>query len=265
MDNSFHAPLRWRTRPAAGHHLDAKRLPQLIAGAVGLLVILEAVWLSVSVIGPDPVWSLGMDQRYYSELGQTFMESGTYYLPHQFAPHEVGLLGVSANVDTLYPPSALLLFVPFAYLPSVLWWAIPIAVTGYAIWRMRPSPWAVAVMLGLLLYPRAIGAFLFGNTDMWILAAVAGGFIWGWPALIATMKPTMLPFALLGIRKRSWWLGAALGLGFVVLTFPMWLDYATVMANVEGLEWTYNLGSLPLLCIPLVAWVTRSVDRTPGP
>jgi hypothetical protein len=225
----------------------------LLVGALVVFVLVEAVWLSLNVIGPDPIWDFGMDYRYYASLGQTFVDTGTFYLPHQFAPHETGLLGLSEPVDTLYPPNALLLFVPFAYLPSILWWAIPIAVTGYALYRLRPAPWAWAVMLTMLLWPRAIGAYLFGNTDIWMMAAIAGGLVWGWPALAVTMKPTLLPFALIGIRKRSWWLCAGLGLVFVVLTLPMWLDYVTVMGYVTGIDLGYNLGSLPLLCIPLVA------------
>jgi hypothetical protein len=212
----------------------------LLVGALVVFVLVEAVWLSLNVIGPDPIWDFGMDYRYYASLGQTFVDTGTFYLPHQFAPHETGLLGLSEPVDTLYPPNALLLFVPFAYLPSILWWAIPIAVTGYALYRLRPAPWAWAVMLTMLLWPRAIGAYLFGNTDIWMMAAIAGGLVWGWPALAVTMKPTLLPFALIGIRKRSWWLCAGLGLVFVVLTLPMWLDYVTVMGYVTGIDLGYN-------------------------
>ena len=29
--------------------------------------------------------------------------------------------------------------------------------------------------------------------------------VWGWPALILTLKPTLLPFALLGANRRAWW------------------------------------------------------------
>jgi hypothetical protein len=36
--------------------------------------------------------------------------------------------------------------------------------------------------------------------------------LWGWPALAVALKPTLLPFALIGARRRSWWLVAGLGL-----------------------------------------------------
>ena len=48
---------------------------------------------------------------------------------HQLAgPYDVTLM-----TDVLYPPSALLLFVPFSILPIVLWWVVPIAITGYSV------------------------------------------------------------------------------------------------------------------------------------
>lgn len=221
-------------------------------------LVLEASWLVFVIIGPDPVWGLGMDFRYYASLGTRWLADGTFYLPHQLVgPHQAGLLGMDPLVDTLYPPHALLLFVPFAVLHAVLWWTVPIAVTGYVLYRLRPPAWAWLVMLALLAWPRAIGAYLFGNTDIWMVAGIAAGLRWGWPVLLVTMKPTLAPFALLGIRRRSWWLAATLGVPFVVLSWPLWMDYIRAMQNVRGLDLGYNLGSLPLMLVPLVAYVKR--------
>lgn len=228
------------------------------AAVIGALVALEAAWLALGIIAGEPTWTLGMDQRYYADVGARWLADGTFYLPHQLSgPYHVTLLTAPGTGDTLYPPNALLLFVPFAVLPAVLWWAIPIAVTGYALYRLRPESWAWVVMLVLLAWPRAIGAYLFGNTDIWMVAAIAAGAVWGWPALAVTLKPTLAPFALLGVRRRSWWLCAALGVGFVALTWPLWMDYLTAMRNVRGLGLEYSLGSLPLMLIPVVAWVAR--------
>lgn len=237
-------------------HVDATRF-----AAMALIVVVgvEAAWLALAVIGPDPVWSLGMDFRYYMSLGAQWLADGSFYLPHQLTgqPYQAQLLGIDPTTSTLYPPSALLLFVPFSLAPAVLWWTIPIAVATYAVWRLEPAPWALPVMLVMLAWPRAIGAYLFGNTDMWITAAVAAGLIWGWPALVVTLKPTLAPLAFIGVRRVSWWIGAAAGLAFVALTFPMWLDYLTAMSGIQGLDLGYSLGSLPLVCIPLVAWAAR--------
>ena len=180
-------------------------------------------------------------------------------MPRQLeGPYHVGVLGDGRELNTLYPPSALLLFVPAAYVP-VLWWAVPVTIIGVVLWRLRPSAVGVVVMLGLLAWPRAIGAFLFGNTDMWVAAGVAAGLVWGWPALLVLLKPTFAPLALIGVRHRSWWVGAALAFVFVVLSLPMWMDcFLTTLRNMRGLDITYSLGSLPLVLIPVVAWLSRS-------
>ena len=88
-------------------------------------------------------------------------------------------------------------------------------------------------------------------------AAVAAGLAWGWPVLAVTLKPTFAPLALLGIRRRSWWLAAGIGVVTVALSLPLWADYIETLRHVRGLDLGYSLGSLPLILAPLVAWVTR--------
>jgi hypothetical protein len=230
----------------------------------GLLLCAETLALAAIVIPGNPdQWQLAADYAYYRDLGARWLSTGEFYFPRQLAgSYAVQLLDARGYGDVLYPPTALLLFVPFALLPAVLWWAIPLGFTGYVLYRFRPPAWAWLVMLALLAWPRAIGAYLFGNTDIWMVAGIAAGLRWGWPVLIVTMKPTLAPFVLLGIRHRSWWLAAALGAVFVVLSSPLWMDYVMAMRNVRGLDLGYNLGSLPLMLIPLVAYVNRIQSKS---
>src|SRR5690349_15253236 len=161
----------------------------------------------LNVVGPDPVWDFGMDYRYYMRLGRQWLADGSFYLPHQLAgPYQTQLLGIDPTVSTLYPPTALFLFVPFSLLPAVLWWAAPIAILAYSVHRLRPTTAALAAMGLLMLWPRSIGAFLFGNTDMWMAAGVAAGLVWGWPAILVTLKPTLAPLALIGVRLPLFWI-----------------------------------------------------------
>ena len=260
--------------PAIATDSDLPRGPAIgrwtfAAIVLGVVVGIEAVILAIAVIGPDPVWDFGMDYRYYVSLGERWLADGTFYLPHQLTgqPYEAQLLGLDETTSTLYPPSALLFFVPLAVIPdivsAVVFWTAPIAVTAFVLWKLAPSGRAWFVMLLLLAWPRAIGSFLFGNSDIWMMAAVAGGLLWGWPALAVTLKPTLGPLALVGIRRRAWWVGLAAGLAFAVLTLPMWLDYVTAVRNIRGLDLGYSIGSLPLIIIPLVAWLGRR-DRPNG-
>jgi hypothetical protein len=233
-----------------------RRLPSPVAfGAlvVFALVGVEAIALATIVIPGSGRWELGMDYGFYRDVGQRWLTDGSYYLPHQLAsPYDFELM-----VDVVYPPNALFLFVPFAVLPAPLWWLIPLAVLGWVFWHLRPAAWAWLVVALLLAWPRAIGAFLFGNSDIWVAAAVAGATYWGWPAVALVLKPTMLPLAIIAVRRRSFWI-AAIGLGALSLAMlPLWRDYLTAMLNAR-IPLDYSLGSLPLALLPLAAWVGRS-------
>lgn len=159
--------------------------------------------------------------------------------------------------DNIYPPNALLLFVPFTIAPAFLWWLIPTLILGYALLRWRPNAWGWAGIALVVLWPRKLGAVLFGNTDMWMAAFIAAGLLWGWPAVLLIIKPTLAPLALVGVRHHSWWFAAGLALVLLVLTLPLWLDYITALRNARGLGWDYSLGSLPLVLAPLIAWLAR--------
>ena len=106
----------------------------------------------------------------------------------------------------LYPPHAVLLFIPFTILPAFLWWLIPIAVTAGALWRLRPHPAAWLAIVLLLGVPESREGIFWGNPVMWMVAATAAGLVLGWPAVLVFLKPTLAPFALVGIGHRSWWL-----------------------------------------------------------
>ena len=107
---------------------------------------------------------------------------------------------------------------------------------------------------------------MYGNPSMWVAAAVAAGTMFGWPAVLAALKPTLAPFALIGIRTKRWWIAAA-ALGIVLVAMlPDCAEYVRVIANLERQDLTYSLFDIPLVLIGLVAWIgaTRRIDRA-GP
>jgi hypothetical protein len=242
------------TRPEGSGANERVRLgPYLALIAAGSLLATVGVVSTQTMVAEG---GIGIDYAYYRDVGARWLTDGSYYSTYQLAgPYDIQLMA-----EVLYPPSALLLFVPAAILPWPFWWIVPIGVTLYVVAGLRPSALGVAGMLLLLAWPRAMGAFLFGNTDMWVMAGVAGGLRWGWPALLVSLKPTFAPLALLGIRRRSWWLAAVAMTVFVVATLPMWRDYATAMFNIRASP-DYSLGSLPLILVPLVAWWTSHSRR----
>jgi hypothetical protein len=223
---------------------------------VAVVVACEGLWLALVVIAESDIWTLGMDYRFYRDVGARWLADGTFYLPYQLA----GPYGFTNMVDVLYPPHALLLFVPAAVLPAMLWWIAPIAILLYGIRAVRPPRWSWLVMLVLLAWPRAIGAYLFGNTDIWVASAIIGGAVWAWPAALLVLKPTALPFVLVAARRPSFWLGC-FGMAAVALAMrEEMLQYVTAIRNIR-IDPGYSLGSIPLYLVPTTAigaaWLQR--------
>ncbi len=154
------------------------------------------------------------------------------------------------------------LLVPFTVLPTVLWWAIPVAATAWAFYRLRPAWWAWPLIALLWAYPRAPEAVQNGNPVIWGFAAVMLGAAYRWPAALVLFKPTLVPFALLGVRDRRWWLMLALGVAAAVPFGALWVDYVRVVLNARA-PFGYLWHDWPLLTIALVAWAGREREREP--
>ena len=233
-----------------------------ISLTIGLLLIAAAefVWLWRYIDSQD---SLGVDLNYYREIAQRWLDTGVWYTDRQLAgPYETQTL-----VDNLYPPHALYLFLPWIVQPIFpLWWLLPFGMLGLVIWRMRPRRWFWLVFALILALPKTPVAILYGNSDLWVLFFASAGVLWGWPGVFATFKPSMGPFALVGIHRRSWWIAAAV---LAVLTLPqlqLWVLWPSVVLNSSAtLE--YSLAAYPFMTLPLVARLastTRPPIRLPS-
>lgn len=202
---------------------------------------------------------IGVDFVLYRDAAARWLAGGPFYEPYQLAgPYEI------RAGDILYPPVGLWLFVPFAALPAVVgaivWWLVPLGVTGYAIWRLRPRPAFWPLIAACVAWPTTLLKIWTGNPVIWAMAAVALGTLYAWPSVFALLKPSLFPFALFGANRRSWWL--ALGL-LVVLSLPfgaLWADWLASVLNSRGGGLLYSSLEVPMLLLPLVAWAGR---RTP--
>ena len=195
--------------------------------------------------------SIGVDRGIYVSAANRWMAGGSFYLPHQLAgPYPIQWIG-----EVLYPPVGLYLFVPFAFLPAILWWCVPIGLVVAGVWRLRPSGWVLPLMAFLLLWPRTQELVLWGNPAMFILAAETWGLILGWPAVLILIKPTLAPFVLVGANRRSFWLVLACALAAALPFGALWFDWLRVITNVTNADWTYSLNEVPTLLIPILAWL----------
>jgi hypothetical protein len=221
-----------------------------------LLAAAVVTWLSWSQL--TQLGRVGADLTLYLDATRRWLAGGSFYPEHQLAgPYLI------TDGDILYPPSTIPFFVAFLVLPSILFWVIPITILVWVIGRYRPAPWTWPVMAACLAYIPTMVKVLHGNPFMWASAAVALGTVYGWPALLVMLKPSLAPFGLIGIRRRSWWVAAG-GLGAavavtVVVFLPLWRDYVTVLTdshNAEGIF--YSLSDVPLVLIPVIAYLGRT-------
>lgn len=207
---------------------------------------LPTFWIALT---EDPGGHRGTDYRLYMDATREWMASGQFYLPHQLAgPYSI------ADGDVLYPPVALWLFVPFTFLPAVLWWAVPVAVTGWVVWHHRPGliVWPL-LALCLAWQPTQIH-LLSGNPGLWVMMATALATIHPFAGPFALLKPSLAPFALVGIRARWWWRGLGVFALLSLAVLPMWADWLTTMrnqSNAGGLLYSWQYA--PMMLIPLIA------------
>lgn len=225
---------------------------------LGLTVLLGAFAVAIAVArfgAFAQLDSLGIDYRTVTgDFAQRWLETGSMYLPNQISgPFAAQPPYVPVAMPSMYPPQAILLFLPFLVLPAFLWWAIPLAILVGVLAYLRPAPWSWPVIALICVWPNTSSVFFAGGTTMWMAAAVALGTVLGWPLLLVLLKPTFAPFALLGIRDRRWWVGAA-GLAVLSLVmFPELVRYLSVVRNATGTSLLYSVGDLPLMILPLVA------------
>ncbi len=216
------------------------------------LVMAGVVELALLVPYMQSQQALGADYRFFRDIAQHWLDTGEFYPPLQLAgPYEVQTL-----VSVLYPPIALYLFVPFTVLPAILWWATPFGLYALGIAWLRPARWTWPVIAAGIVWPQTLAQVLYGNTNMWIAAFIAAGVAFAWPSVLILVKPSLAPFALIGIHRRRWWV--AMGV-LVLAALPfgsMWIDYATVIRN-SSLSAGYALVTLPLMLAPFVAWLGR--------
>ncbi|MGZ8528419.1 MAG: hypothetical protein ACXWWR_06445, partial [Candidatus Limnocylindrales bacterium] len=196
--------------------------------------------------------AIGSDHTFYRSVGQRWLDSGVYYLPRQLS----GPYVVQPDVDMLYPPLGLLLFVPLVWLPFPLWWIVPGVIVALTLWRLRPALWTWPIMAALFAWPRGVSNLIYGNSDMWIATVICGGLLIAWPAVLVLVKPSVLPFAFIGIRHRSWWIGACLLALLSLFMLPLWGEFAVAIRNSDA-EWYYSLDDMPPLFIPVIAWLGR--------
>jgi hypothetical protein len=254
-----------RREPIGGWARDAKAAPRwgrwYRPVAFGLTVALLAAAAVVFVFlwrGIDARGEIGYDAHLFAMFGQRFVETGEAYFPVQFgAPY---LVQGTVNV---YPPLALYLFVPLAYVPLILWWAIPIAVFAWHLARYRPKPWAWPVLALMLAYPPTVSGLIYGSSTMWSAAFLCIAFRYPLAAALIAFKPVDILVWPLFVRRKAFWIGLAI-MALAALPFgELWFDWFAAITNTVGSSPLRNITGWPLLLLPVVAWFRPAARGSP--
>jgi hypothetical protein len=229
----------------------ARRLALIVTGVFLAL----AAW-NLSILVPYMVaqeHAIGVDYRFFVESAQKWLSGGSLYYPEQLT----GPWTIVPDLHFLYPPIAIYLFIPFVSLPPILWWAIPVGMIAYALWRLRPAWWTWPFLAFVLWYPRTESMFLFGSTTLWVLGLLSLGAVHSWAVPLILFKPSLAPFALFRANTRGWWLGlAVVGIASATVMTP-WLEYMQAMLNVTATG-LFGLQEVPILLAPVMAWAGRT-------
>lgn len=202
-------------------------------------------------------YGAGIDYGIYIGAARRVLDGGSWYLDRQLGgPYQI-VVG-----DILYPPTILVLLVPFVFLPAILWWIVPLAIWVAAAIRLRPARWTWPFIALCLWWPRTESQVLFGNPVVWIAAAMWLGALYDWPSVLVFLKPTVAPFALFGIRRRSWWIAVAC---LAIVSAPFAWQYIRVLLDARSDSgWFYSLEEWPMLLVPVVAWLGSPRRRGNG-
>jgi hypothetical protein len=230
--------------------------------AVGLAAVIGAVGVGFflaagSLSGWTRVWF--DDLQIYRDATERLFAGEGWYVPRQLSGPYVIEFG-----DVLYPPVTAWFFLPWLVLPAWTFSALPVAIVTWFVWAVRPAAWTWPILSLCLVFPISLIYVAYANPTIWIAAFVALGLRFAWPGVLVLLKPSLAPFALIGIGSRGWWIGLVV-LGIASLPFlAATLDYPRVVLDSRGGGILYSGTSVPIVALPLVAWLGRTINRSPS-
>jgi len=231
----------------------ARRWGRPLAFALTVVILVAGVGLFLAAgfqVGWTRTWF--DDLFIYTDATRRLLGGEGWYLARQVS----GPYDLSAG-DVLYPPVTAWFFLPWLVLPAFTFSLIPVLITGWFAVRWRPAAWTWPLLAFCLSFPISLIYVLYANPTVWIAAFVALGLTFGWPGVLVLLKPSLAPFALIGIRSRGWWLGL---LGLAVASAPFLGDtlaYPRIVFDAQGGGLLYSALSVPLVALPVIAWIGR--------
>ena len=148
--------------------------PAMVAASLAFLMLLAIDLAAVAARWGEVSDGVGTDFFLYREATRRWLAGGPFYAEFQLAGPYIPW----GRPSILYPPTSLLLFIPFTVLPAIMWWAVPIGIVVAVIAYHRPRPVAWPVLAMCLWFPTTAEVVLAGNPVLWVVAAVALATVW---------------------------------------------------------------------------------------
>ena len=240
----------------------------VIVALLGLFAVVECAIVLWKALDAPGFGLLARDFDLYMDATRRWMAGGPFYNPEQLAgPYDLPWGQI------LYPPQALALFVPFTvlgpFLGPIVFITIPAIITVAVVWSYRPGFWAwAAILLVAVLHPDAPLIWIAGTPTIWVVALVALATRWPWVSGFIWFKPSVFPFALLGIRDRRWWVVAGAFAVSAVVLWPLMTQWVTTVVNARGensgLLYSLSPTALADPLIPVIAWLGRRREIAPA-
>jgi hypothetical protein len=250
-------PNRW-TEPGKTR---AQRLTQTaLAGSTAAILVLAGYELAYGLAYMGWDRTIGADLTYYANLARMLFTTGQWFPDKEL--HGPWLILQSGPLDVLYPPAVAWIFAPFIWLPVGVLLAFVIGVNLWLIREWRSAPWTWPLMALCVLWPLTLLKGIGGTSSLFVMVALGLGLRYRWPSVFILLKPSLFPFALLGIRSKWWWVGLAL-LGLMSLPFLReTLLYPQVILDSRNPDGAlYSLTDLPMMAIPIIAWLGQTRRR----
>jgi len=238
-----------RTSLAAAYRVRFIAL-RAIVGALLVYLLAQALFYLIDPNGRAIIEST--DAQLYRAAGQRIIAGGPIYPAFQLA----GPYSMDQRPELYPPPTVLLIITPMSFLPAILWWIVPIVATSIVLAWHRPSLVGWCAILTCLAWPTSGFVIAAGNPVLWASMFVALGTVWRGAAVLSLLKPSLAPFALVGVRSRGWWRVAAVYGVVGGAMLPLWLDWITLLENAGGLDVLYSVGHVPIMLIGLIAKAT---------
>jgi hypothetical protein len=223
--------------------------------AIGLAVVIAGIGIGIFVLSlliagwPDFWFN---DLEVLLDATRRLFAGESWYLERQLHGPYPAQFG-----DVMYPPVLAWFLVPWLILPAWTFIAIPGAILAWHIVAARPVAWTWPLIALGLTFPITLVHGGFANPTLWMAAFAALGLRFAWPGALILLKPSLLPFALIGIRTRGWWLVAG---GLAVASLPFLAEtliYPQVVLDAQGGGLLYSGLVIPFMLVPVVVWLGR--------